>query len=345
MAGLTILERAKFPTQKVPGMRVQIVERASDEFPFLHDTMIAPLGGRLFMAWYSCTEAEIVGRTVIRGRWSSDNGRTWSAPEILCEDAEGRHMVPVTFSEYEGEIWAYVTQMSAHDRPVGYVCARYEGSRWIVRERRSDLLLLNTLPQNVGNRWIAGGREADRIGELPLIPVVAIADREPCARWRTVRLVGSGRDDSLQYPETAVLVDGMAVDAIVRNEAGAMQAFESLDGGVHWSGPAECDMPIAPAKMYGGSLPDGRQYFLYNEATEDRARSRLVLAVRSGHGAPFERSWLLADGFDRALEAGPNWHYPCACIVDGWMQVSCTASDQSVRRNGALFSFPIDAIS
>ena len=66
MAGLTILERAKFPTQKVPGMRVQIVERASDEFPFLHDTMIAPLGGRLFMAWYSCTAEG--GRRTTAGR-------------------------------------------------------------------------------------------------------------------------------------------------------------------------------------------------------------------------------------------------------------------------------------
>ena len=54
--------------EHVKGLRAQIVHRADQEFPFLHDTMIVPLGGRLLMAWYNCSENEIVGRTIIRGR-------------------------------------------------------------------------------------------------------------------------------------------------------------------------------------------------------------------------------------------------------------------------------------
>lgn len=104
--------------EHVKGLRAQIVHRADQEFPFLHDTMIVPLGGRLLMAWYNCSENEIVGRTIIRGRWSADHGQTWSEPEIICEDVRPEHhMVPVTFTEENGEIWAYVTRMSSHDRP------------------------------------------------------------------------------------------------------------------------------------------------------------------------------------------------------------------------------------
>ena len=90
--------------EHVKGLRAQIVHRADQEFPFLHDTMIVPLDGRLLMAWYNCSENEIVGRTIIRGRWSADHGQTWSEPEIICEDVRPEHhMVPVTFTEENGE--------------------------------------------------------------------------------------------------------------------------------------------------------------------------------------------------------------------------------------------------
>ena len=47
--------------EHVKGLRAQIVHRADQEFPFLHDTMIVPLGGRLLMAWYNCSENEVGG--------------------------------------------------------------------------------------------------------------------------------------------------------------------------------------------------------------------------------------------------------------------------------------------
>ena len=162
--------------EHVKGLRAQIVHRADQEFPFLHDTMIVPLGGRLLMAWYNCSENEIVGRTIIRGRWSADHGQTWSEPEIICEDVRPEHhMVPVTFTEENGEIWAYVTRMSSHDRPTGYVCVQYDHGQWKLRQEREELVLINTLPQETDGEWIAGGRMAAKPGELPLIPVVVRA--------------------------------------------------------------------------------------------------------------------------------------------------------------------------
>ena len=59
---------------KPTGMKATIVHKADAAFPFLHDTMVVPLLGKIFMAWYNCSEAEIVGRTVIRGCWSDDGG-------------------------------------------------------------------------------------------------------------------------------------------------------------------------------------------------------------------------------------------------------------------------------
>ena len=177
--------------EHVKGLRAQIVHRADQEFPFLHDTMIVPLGGRLLMAWYNCSENEIVGRTIIRGRWSADHGQTWSEPEIICEDVRPEHhMVPVTFTEENGEIWAYVTRMSSHDRPTGYVCVQYDHGQWKLRQEREELVLINTLPQETDGEWIAGGRMAAKPGELPLIPVVVRAPKQSPAPWKIVALPG-----------------------------------------------------------------------------------------------------------------------------------------------------------
>ena len=130
--------------------------------------------------------------------------------------------------------------------------------------------------------------------------------------------------------------------AIVRNDAGPAQAFHSTDGGQTWTSAADARMPIAPAKMYGGSLPDGRQYLIYNEQTAKKDRSRLVLALNPGGDAPFDHALILADGPDPELDAGPCWHYPCACIDGGMLHISCTASDETVVRHAALFSIPLE---
>ena len=335
---------------RVPGARAQIAHRADDAFPFLHDTMIARLGGRLLLAWYNCTEDEIVGRTVIRGRWSSDEGMTWSAPEIIAEDLQGvAHMVPVTFSEYGGEIWAYATSMASHDRPTGYRCYRYERNGWVERERRSEPLLINTLPQSVGADWLAGGRMAAVSGELPLIPVVVRSRPQAPADWQVQPLPGPWNrgEYPLHFPETALLADGSRVDAIIRNDAGPALCCASADGGVTWGEVQPCDMPIVPSKLFGGTLPDGRQYLIYNERiqeNEPRDRSRLVIALRRNADTPFDRIWTIADGFSDTLDAGPFWHYPCACTSGGYLHVSCTASAHSIVRHAAVFSLPLDEL-
>jgi hypothetical protein len=194
---------------KPTGMKATIVHKADAAFPFLHDTMVVPLLGKIFMAWYNCSEAEIVGRTVIRGCWSDDGGEHWSIPEIIAEDVteEGLHYVPVTFHEFEGKAYAYITIMKSHDRPLGYECRVYETGLWNVVKKYEDPLLFNTLIQELPNGMIAAaGRIASRTGELPLIPSVMLAEKQEPATWRIQRLPGPWLtgDYSLPYPETAL---------------------------------------------------------------------------------------------------------------------------------------------
>ncbi len=324
----------------IPHLEKRIIHRADDAFPFLHDTVIAALGGRLFAAWYNCSRDEIEGRTVIRGRWSADGGGSWSEAEIVAEDMrEHRHMVPATFLEDGGVTQAYVTRMSAHDRPLGYVTYRYDGSRWRETERIDVPVLFNTLPLQASGRLYIGGRMAEAPGGPPLVPIVAV--REPGqAHWRILRLPGPWQSGAypLRFPETALLADGDRLEAVVRNDDGPFWQYSSEDGGESWSPPAPCPLSVVPAKVCMGTLPDARQYLIFNEPAGGW-RTRLVLSVRNDRFSPFDARYVLADGFDEALQAGPDWHYPCACVAGGRMHVSCTASGAGVRCHAALFSF------
>ena len=331
-----------------PHMEKRIVHRADEAYPFLHDTAIACLGGKLLMAWYNCTENEITGVTVIRGRWSGDHGRTWSEPELIAESPDhSRHMVPVIFSEKDGQIWAYVTEMTSHDCPTGYACFRYEKGRWEAKEQRNTPVLLNTLPQLAPDgRWIASGRMAAVSGGKPVIPVLAASRPANPADWSFTPLCDAQTGARLIIPETALLVDEQEYVAFIRNESGPAQAVVSPDRGITWSEAEDCGLPAAPSKMYGGTLPDGRQYLLFNDLTRAHDRSRLVLALRGKGSRFFTRAWLLADGYDDSLNAGPYWHYPCACIEADTLHISCTVSGpgDNPARHAALFSIPLRAL-
>lgn len=342
------LEYPACPTEP-EGMKVSMVQRADEEFPFLHDTMVVPLLGKLFMAWYNCSEAEIVGKTVIRGRWSEDGGKSWSEVEEVAGDAAGAglHYVPVTFQEYDGRAWAYVTVMKAHDRPVGYRCRVYENGEWLDAGEREEPVLFNTLPvKTAGGSLIAAGRVAPAAGELPLIPSVMLAGPGAPAKWRIRKLPGPWNrgEYPFPYPETALIVGDAGMTAVVRGEERA-EVFHSTDGGESWSGPTEAGFPTAGAKMYGGVLSDGKEYFIYNERNVKNDRKKLVMAVRLPGEAGFGRLYLLREGYDPALDAGPCWHYPCACERDGILYVSCTASAETGNvRHGILMRIPTDSL-
>lgn len=327
-----------------PGLSRSIAHRADAEFPFLHDTMMVGFEGRLLMAWYNCTEDEIAGRTVIRGRWSQDGGSTWFAPEVLCEDESGqRHMVPVTFTAAAGSLFGYVTEMTAHDVPTGYAVIRRTGGGWQRECMRGDRALINTIPVLWRGMWVAGGRVSAAEGALPLIPAIMCAGPQQPAEWRICALPGpwNGGEYPLRYPETAVLPCEDAVEAIVRNDDGPAQLFRGDPRTGEWARMGDCPLPVGAAKVCAGALPDGRQYLIYNEAMPDGARSRLVISLRDGENAPFDRTWLLADGYDATIDGGPYWHYPCACLLGDRLLVSCSSSGEGIVRHAALIEMDI----
>lgn len=336
-------------------IRRSIIHRADDEFPFLHDTMLAFFGDRLLCAWYNSSEDEIQGSTVIRGRWSENLGHTWSEPELIAqaEPGSGLHMVPAIFSEENGQFFAYITEMTAHDLPVGFRTYRYDGGAWTQISRSDAPVLFNTQPIRLSDgRLLSAGRMSAQPGQLPLIPCVMSSGVSAPAEWRIHPLPGPWLKGEypLEYPETTLIAEkspeNRRITAITRSDCGPMQMFESEDSGRTWSDPRDLPLPVAPAKLCGGTLKCGVQYLICNESAGAEGRSRLVIHTRRDASSPFARALVLFDGADESLSGGPYWHYPCAAERGGYLCVSCTSSHpDSVRRHAAFAAVPVEMLT
>lgn len=330
---------------KSSGMTAVCVRRATEEFPFLHDTSVTLLGGRLFTAWYQCTAGEIAGITQIAGTWSDDGGRTWSEPEVVVGDS-AYHYVPAVFYETADGIFALVTRMTAHDRPVNVLELTYSDGKWIPHRDHDIRFLFNTTPRQLSDgTWISGGRVSPKAGELPQIPAAAV--RDIAGNWTIQRFDGPWNDGNfvLYCPETAILVSENDRRAIVRSDHGQPYTFRCAEG--RWTFTGETDLPVHSAKMYAGTLSDGREYLFYNERTRQNDRSRLVMALRedaSGCSDGFTKLYLIADGYDDQLRCGPYWHYPCAYEQKGMLYVSCTANGPDNVRDAVVYRIPIDSL-
>ncbi len=338
-----------YPTnpEEPQGLERSIIHRPGSQYPFLHDTMIAQLNGRLFCAWYNCSEDEIVGDTLIRGRWSDDGGVTWGAPEIVAKPKgdSGTHMVPAAFAQIGDQCYAYITEMISHDRPIGFSTYQRIGMKWRKIAHSDQPVLFNMQPvQIAGGMLMSAGRMSAQQGELPHIPCVMTCDPHKPSEWSVQPLPGPWNYgcEPLLFPETTLIADAKCLTAVTRNDGGAAQVFESYDLGKTWTEPKDIGLPVGPVKTCGGILPDGQQYLIYNDK-QVAGRERLVIALRRSSDDAFDRVYTV---FERnCMDVGPMWHYPCAVVYDDKLLISCTASEmKNVRRYAVLAAIPLVAL-
>jgi hypothetical protein len=328
-----------------------VVHRAgTDGFNFLHDAAIVHHKDFLLAAWYNCPQGEMVGESMIRGRRSRDGGRTWSELEVIAADREKRGIlyVPVAFLSHAGRLYAFVTNMLGGPDRV-HRCEVFlldeTANRWASRGFIAGPFLPNCTPQKMDDgNFLMAGRMAERPGELPTIPAVAISRGEKLTEpWSVVRLLPSGRLPNgrvLPIPESTAIVDHAEVTAVVRREKANSLLFRSHDHGRTWSPPEEHNFPMAWSKVYAGMLTTGQRYLLANVPCGG-SRDLLVIAVSRPGEKAFCRMWKLRDGHCAALRCGPEWSYPSAIEHEGTLSVVYT----SEKHHCVMTSIPVKSLA
>ncbi|MBL0932058.1 MAG: exo-alpha-sialidase, partial [Alphaproteobacteria bacterium] len=71
-------------TTIVPGIRYSLVHRQTPDFEFLHEPRLAHDGKTLYVNFSNAPKLESEPAQVMRGRRSTDGGKTWSGIEVVA---------------------------------------------------------------------------------------------------------------------------------------------------------------------------------------------------------------------------------------------------------------------
>lgn len=318
----------------------------NEEYGFLHEAAVIEYHGTLFASWYNNPVHELNGRTPIRGRRSSDGGRTWSEIEVLCDDESGKIMYcPPVYGIDNDVLYMLVNEMVSADHIHALNLYRYDEERGIFEKRWSRPIpfKLNTNVCRLPNgRLMLPGRIAE-MDSFPNTPAVLISDSGRIdAEWRMAHLQKDGKladGSSLVHPEISAMIEDGVVYMFCRNDERRVPLmYISRDCAETWEGPFEIDLPFSSSKIYAGDLSDGRHYVIGNLYP---GRSRLAVFFAQPGSVKFTEGFMLQDAVSSQLGYGEMWHYPAAYEADGKLYVIYTASVQNPRRGAVVSAIPL----
>ncbi len=320
-----------------------VVHRADGEYQFLHDNAVVWHKNTLFAAWYNCPQGEIQGSSCIRGRRSRDAGHTWSQPEVIAADrkGEGVFYVPVTFLSRDGQLWAFVSNMAGHDLVTRceLFCLDAATGQWTSKGPIAGPFLPNCPPRLMADgNFVMAGRMATKPATTPEIPAVALSHGQDIdAEWEIVPMMRGTARPYTDFPESTVWLDGQDITAVVRGKL----VFTSRDFGRSWYGPLRHNLPAEDSKPFALQFSTGQRCLLWNYPKSDGSyRALLVVAVSRPGEQRLVSMWKIRDGRAEALQAGPEWSYPCAVEQEGVLYIIYT----SEKRHSVMTVVPLDSL-
>ncbi|MCQ2388515.1 MAG: family 78 glycoside hydrolase catalytic domain [Kiritimatiellae bacterium] len=354
-----------------PGVvETRALARPDAQFGYLHDNAIFAFKGRLWAAWYNCPKSEMIGNSVIRGRWSDDGGETWSPVKIFAGDpnakpdeAKGAFMyVPPAFGSDGKDLYLFASRMIGPD-----VVRDCEIFKWDAAGERfvsaglmgADFIPNAAMQARTDGKWmIAGRRYVPRTSArwAKSRPTLAISETvDPAGKWRFSDISDEyvpGTKQVYQCSEPGLIAEGRRLTAFVRcSDYGApggcgLRVHESLDEGETWKLLPNLPFRVSPAKPAAGVLSDGRRYLIANTKEEGGQYGRRTLAIWLGEkgGRDFTRAFYLQQGDCPAANLRFEWCYPSACEFEGKLYVlASTSTDVNVKNSSGLTVVPLAA--
>lgn len=313
----------KIPFAK--GIEHRVIHRpGKKDHKFLHGAAIVEHDGVFYANWANSPTNENGPHETLRGKRSTDVGKTWSDLEVIGSGFEGpdRHSHGVLFV-HQDRVWTICARFG-----VGEKAKRFPGLKGeaFVLNPDSDqwesrgIVMQNCWPYDqivkMGNgNFITGGQDKDGM------PVVAISRGDDVTQWDSI-LLPYHPDLKPSFAETTVWAEGATVIAVIRGGSGVAWVSESNDYGKTWSTAQPSNYPMPRAKAYLGKLSTGQLYLVSNFKNRDT----LVISTGKPGEMTLSRMWRLRHGKSEAprfpgAAKSKQWSYPYAYEHDGKLYV------------------------
>ena len=111
----------------IPNAETFPLWKPDGEFSFLHESAVIAFHGIIFCSWYNCRVNELRDFTPIRGCFSKDGGKSWSAVETLGADPSGKLLYcPPVYAIVNDTLYLLMNTMVSADHIHSLETYRYD---------------------------------------------------------------------------------------------------------------------------------------------------------------------------------------------------------------------------
>ena len=130
----------------IPNAETFPLWKPDGEFSFLHESAVVAFHGIIFCSWYNCRVNELHDFTPIRGCFSKDGGKSWSAVETLGADPSGKFLYcPPVYAIANDMLYLLMNTMVSADHIHSLETYRYDEAAGKFVFVRSDRVVLQRI--------------------------------------------------------------------------------------------------------------------------------------------------------------------------------------------------------
>jgi hypothetical protein len=321
-------------------------EPEKDGYNWLHGVAIVRHKSVIYTCWGHNKGSENTLTEVVQGSRSYDNGRTWSAVEMIAPGDDKTAESHGVFLSFKGSLWLFVSNFTGWrqgTKTKAYVLDE-RASQWVSKGIvAGDDFWPMVEPRRMDDgNWIMAGIIVK--GAYPA--GVAISHGEDFTQWDVISIPASEELERM-WGESTVLVNGNEITNIARYGSKAIALVsKSRDFGRTWTPMRMSNLPMTPSKPYAGILSTGQRYVIGTIAADAGFRRvPLTIAVSRPGEELFSRIFCITDRTlrDNPKQAQPHLAYPYAVEYDKKLYVVYSAALERGNLNDAeLAVIPID---